>query len=143
MTQTLYKGKCKHGEEWVEGFLFQTQEHTYIAYAEQFDDDLFLSPKNIFIEVIPETVGRYTGKDICGQELFEGDIVETIADYDDTFGYPATSYFHSVVIWDEKNFCWAFKTDEYIQAFNDWTWYNTVKVGNIHDNPELLQRGDK
>jgi hypothetical protein len=50
MREILFRGKRKDNDEWVQGFLFQTQEHTYIAYDEQFDDDLFLSPKNIFIE---------------------------------------------------------------------------------------------
>lgn len=89
--------------------------------------------------VYSDTVGQYTGKELCGEKLFEGDIVESVEDYDDKFGYPATSHFYSVVVWDEENFCWAFKTDGHIQAFNDWTWDNTMKVGNIYDNPELLE----
>ena len=71
----LYRGKRKDNGEWVEGFLIKTNRHTYIAYAEQFDDDfnikLFLSPQNIFIEVIPETVGEHIGMtDKKGKKIF-------------------------------------------------------------------------
>lgn len=76
MREILFRGKRRDNGEWVEGFLFQTQEHTYIAYAEQFDDDLFLSPINIFIEVIPETVGQCTGLTKNGKKIFEGDILK-------------------------------------------------------------------
>ena len=139
MREILFKGKRVDNGEWVEGFLFQTIEHTYIAYAEQFDDDLFLSPKNIFIEVIPETVRQYTGKELCDEKLFEGDIVEWYEDYDD-FGYSRTAIELAVVVWDSENYCWAFKTDnEHVPLFCDWNWEDCFIIGNIHDNPELLK----
>ena len=91
------------------------------------------------IEVDTNTVGQYTGKDLNGEKLFDGDIVETVEDYDDTFGHPATTQFYSVVVFDEENFCWAFKTGNDLIPFNDWTWECCFKVGNIFDNPELLE----
>lgn len=144
MREILFRGKRVDNGEWIEGGICQIEGYTIILTSEDFEGILYKPPSSEFydIEVIPETIGQYTGKELCGDKLFEGDIVESVEDYDDAFGYPATSHFYSVVVWDEENFCWAFKTDGYIQAFIDWTWDNTMKVGNIYDNPELM-KGDK
>ena len=94
------------------------------------------------IEVIPETIGQYTGINIGNEKLFEGDIVECHEDYDDSWGYTKTSIVRAVVIWDEENFCWAFIIEnKYRQPFNDWTWNNSFINGNIHDNHKLLKEG--
>lgn len=141
MREILFRGKREDNGEWIQGDFCSPcnivfLENGYDAVLGKDDCPIC----NDF-RVLPETLGQYTGKDLNGERLFEGDIVETFEDYDDKFGYPVTSHFYSVVVWDEENFYWAFKTDGYIQAFNDWTWDNTTKVGNIHDNPELLKGG--
>lgn len=160
MCEILFQGKRKDNGEWVEGFLFQTQEHTYIAYAGQFDDDLFLAPENIFIEVVLETVGRYTGlndntkweeltkeeqlewlknhsvEEWNGKKIFEGDILA----FSDRLVY---------VHWHDYCGCWDCS---YIKAVNGkatshedrspnkWR-YNAKVVGKIHDNKPRLKGG--
>lgn len=125
--EILFRGKSPITRNWVTGDLFQHGEQRFIM------------ADNRNTEVIPETVGQYTGKELDGKKIFTGDIVQTCVDYDDNLGYPATDVFNSVVIWDEENFCFAFKTDDYIQSFNDWDWDCSGVIGNIHDNPELLE----
>lgn len=132
MREILFRGKMNNGS-WAYGNLEVKTGGICIITP----DD---TPIGSYGQIIAETVGQYTGKEVEGGRLFEGDIVETVEDYDDGFGYPATSYFYSVVIWDKENFCWAFNTDGCIQGFNDWNWDCTRKVGNIHDNPELLKK---
>ena len=80
-------------------------------------------------EIIPETVGRYIGKlDKNGKRIFEGDIVE----------YNGTK--HEVIF--ETRFSAYFG----IKISHVETWQFCLEVpaklmeviGNIHDNPELL-----
>jgi hypothetical protein len=128
MCEILLRGKRKNSGEWVYGCLLRSREISPTIVDEQGNG----------YAIAPETVGQYTGKELDGEKLFTGDVVESYEDYDDKFGYPATNVFRSVVIWDEENFCFAFNTDGYIQPFNDWEWSTSTKIGNIHDNPELI-----
>lgn len=136
----LFKGK-RDNNEWIEGNLIYDPD-LEVATILGFNYELTsegLQRERFCKSVIPETVGRFTGKELDGKKLFVGDIIESYEDYDDKFGYPATNVFKSVVIWDEKNFCFAFDTDGYIQPFNDWDWENSRIIGNIHDNPEIIK----
>lgn len=126
-----YRTNYKNGD-WVYGLLADVND--YAGFSKMTNTDGVTG-----IEVDTNTVGQYTGKELNGEKLFSGDIVETVEDYDDTFGHPATTQFYSVVVWDEENFCWAFKTGNDLIPFNDWTWECSFKVGNIFDNPELLE----
>ena len=138
MNEILFRGKRKDNGKWVEGYYVCLNGKVHLIYTGYAETDCG-SYYPDFYEVIPETIGQYTGVTVGNEKLFEGDIVEWHEDYDDTWGYSKTSVGRSVVIWDKENFCWAFQTDdEYIQSFNDWNWNSSFIIGNIHDNPELL-----
>ena len=91
------------------------------------------------IEVIPETVGQYTGlTDKNGKKIFEGDVVA------------------GAVYWQElpKNGVVAFRDGSFglvwyrgeIEQFNPFTSMCNITyevIGNIHDNPELLKGGEQ
>ena len=124
MREILFKAKRIDNGEWVEGWLFKTQEHTYIAYDRQFNDDLFLSPQNIFIAVDENTICQYTGlTDKNGNKIWENDIVD-IQHY--------ASKAHKIK-WGYGGF--------YVGINGLLCHYNTVceVIGNIFDNPELLK----
>lgn len=79
-----------------------------------------------YFEVIPETVGQYTGlKDKNGTEICENDIVR-----DCDTGTIKTVLWH-------KN-CFILRD---IKGFYQWTYYEDEHevIGNIYENPELLK----
>lgn len=80
-------------------------------------------------EVLPETVGQYTGITDSGKsELYEGDIIEN-----DGVGYK--------IYWSDYSGGWDCVDTEGNNialselASSDCTWYQ----GNIHENPEMLR----
>ncbi len=80
-----------------------------------------------------KTVGQYTGlQDKNGTKIFEGDILS--AHLDD--GYPENETMLEVV-WHNNG--WYGKNGKFFDDFdNGFEKYFEV-IGNIHDNPELLQ----
>lgn len=128
----LFRGKRKSDHKWIEGYLYRI--------SEKLDPFIMLkNSKGESYEVDPETVGPFTGKTLNGKNIFVGDIIRSHEDHDDICGFTVHDTFSSVVIWDKEHFCFAFKTNDYIQAFDDWEWSGSEKIGNIHDDPDLIE----
>lgn len=130
MREILFRGKTKHGGEWVYGGVCCSAGNTIIV---SFSERILTTIEGK--RVLPETVGQYTGlTDKNGKKIFEGDICQTK-------GFPLIDDKPFVVEWndDECSFYWrdAIGADE----FNIGVSQNTTIIGNIHDNPELLKGG--
>ena len=128
MREILFRGKREDNGEWVEGHLLFDEEQDEAYIAEYFED------RSAYIrEVIPETVGQYTGlTDKNGKKIFEGDIVGYYSGY-------RKKYFFGICKYGKFNcscchgvYGWFFDDDDIRECSS----YEVL--GNIHDNPELL-----
>ena len=129
MREILFRGKRQDNGEWVEGFFAQSGEMTYILI----DNDFAVGYVKMK-EVVPETVGEYTGlTDKNGKKIFEGDVM--------IFCKGATRPFE--IRWDGIG--WKMFTadgNRIRDSFESWEiWYmqKSEVIGNIYDNPELLE----
>jgi len=126
--EILFRGMKIVSGEWVEGDLFQHGEQKFIM------------GNNRNTEVIPSTVGQYTGlTDKNGVKIFEGDILIFVDP--DTSEYDKNERY--LVQWDKETagflteYFWCKKScglDELLRLYS----VNYEVIGNIHDNPELI-----
>ena len=120
MREILFRGKRVDTKEWVYGYYFEG--FTGIPYILVLYDHILGMTE--FYEVIPETVGQFTGlTDKNGKKIFEGDVVRI------------EDFVNATVKWREDIACWTLQS--YIIG-NTWGSSMLEVIGNIHDNPELL-----
>lgn len=138
----LSRGKRKDNGERITGYyVFQRKRSGAFGQAIlelDFDRHLIIDVWGNSYEVIPETVELCTGlKDKNGKLIFEGDILRFINDDSECSLY--------VVIWDTFLLSWQVqKFSHYVKgdcySFDGLCELkNTEIIGNIHDNPELLE----
>lgn len=125
MRKIEFKGKDKNNN-WVYGDLIHYDNNDYriLPQNERNWDILELG-----FEVIPETVGQYTGvKDKKGVEIYEGDI----------FLLGDKTILH-VVEWIDSGFKGRQISNKSTVGLEYWQDRIEI-IGNIHDNPQLLNK---
>lgn len=148
MREILFRGKTPKGE-WVEGFYYINRYRNagseyFIAENPKITTGITEASgawgervEEIEYEIIPETIGQYTGlTDKNGKKIFEGDILE----FSDRL---------VVVFWHAHLGCWDCKFLKFTNKENGkddmspvhWE-YKSIVIGNIHDNPEFLKGGE-
>lgn len=138
MREILFRGKTEEGK-WVYGYLFvlgkgSKYEETYILG----DIDHRKSVFDIWEyaeRVIPETVGQWTGMtDKNGKRIFEGDIVDYPWDnviVTMKIRFIDGEFRMKPIMTSRPMQCWEIRMADYITC--------SEAVGNVHDNPELLE----
>ena len=158
MREILFRGKCVDDGEWVYGVPIFRKNICYMVEGLCICDKCYCK-QAIYNCVHPESIGQYTGlKDKNGKRIFEGDILKYAlqvsyncyldslefpedyegCDYSDIFtvakvvygleyGYPAFD------LSDHDFDCNGLS--ELSESMN----YHFEVIGNIHDNPELLE----
>ena len=145
MREYLFRGKRLDNGEWVYGgyckhdtvkvcFTTDDPKTKHMIIKDGFCDWGFEPPLQGY-EVDPETVGQYTGlTDKNGVKIFEGDIIRHKT-------YLEERIYR--ILYDEGAFCYFYDRNTYPLTDYEFGLYceNVEVIGNIHDNPELLQEG--
>ena len=132
MREILFRGKRTINGDWVYGDFVHGNERkslrdsifVYDSGTQSFND----------YEINPPTLGQYTGlTDKNGKRIFEGDIVKT-----DKFSEPNKQY---IIKYDLQfgAFIGQDRYNVYFVTFDGDSGEFEV-IGNVHDNPELLEK---
>lgn len=132
MREILFRGKRKDNGEWVYG--------NYAVTDNNEKQHFIFQNKAFEFEVVPETVGQYTGiTDDNGKKIFEGDILGVTND-DPDYDYITKVYL------DCDTLCVDVQGQDYdytsigfaIEIWDDECDQVEI-IGNIYDNTELLK----
>lgn len=122
MREILFRGKRIDNGEWVYGYFYED--------IGSFIKERASSVSTNTHHVDPSTVGQYTGlTDKNGKRIFEGDVV----------AYP--DYGNLAVVWDDGTFQLMY-ADTFYDLLDCGTSGMCIVIGDIHDNPELLEVPD-
>ena len=137
MREILFRGKGTSGfsaGKWIEGFYVKdfwapaSSGHGIIPADRE---------RGGYCEVYPDTVGQFTGVTANEKKIFEGDIVKGLF----LFGMEIMA----VVVFRDGAFGLQWNRGE-VTEFSAFTSLCNVQyevVGNIYDNPELLNGGNE
>lgn len=133
MREILFRGKQKYNNEWIYGSLVRLGKESFSDPDRYGITDKGIPIVNMDVcynlkvdEVIPETVGQYTGmSDNNGKPIFEGDILKLGTGKTRFVFYGISSFRHTIYNGYAKEF--DFKDRGY------------QVIGNIFDNTELLR----
>lgn len=136
MREILFRGKTAFGA-WVHGDLIHRQVWKSKFEVIRSDDNGFDNYTEY--EVATETIGQYTGlTDKNGKKIFEGDIVE---------GRCHSQWRHELQRCEVAYCRDGFEARHHVRCGGESRYYtykvlfskDVVVIGNVHDNPELLE----
>jgi len=123
MREIKFRGKTNQGN-WIYGDLIHS-----------LNNKVYIRNKDIFDEVLPETVGQFIGiKDVEGKEIYEEDIVQKTSIEYDYKGNEHKTEWLGVVKYITPKFIYKGVDSFYLAGTRPFK-----VIGNIYDNPELLE----
>lgn len=124
----LFKGKRKDNGKWIQGYLYGIWERSYILWGMTNDiPDM--------VEVDPSTICQCTGcNDKNGKLIFENDILSGHIDVE----FPEDET-RKRVVWHENGWCTNEPGCDDYEELDDFDSENFEVIGNMIDNPELLE----
>lgn len=131
MREILFRGKRIDTGEWVEGAFCPKNSHCDVPCIIVYNGTM----TEWWFEVISETIGQYTGlTDKNGKRIFEGDIIECWSEGVKARGTVQQNRGGLWIIYPawQKHIMWGLCPNE--DGSTD-----TEVIGNIHDNPELVE----
>ena len=133
----LFKAKFDDSDRWVKGQLVEVND-TYLIIPNHASKILagWFSTSN-FVEVKKDTICQCTGlKDKNGKLIWENDIVAYWDTYSTESGYAEADCIGKVV-WDAETI--SFQVTNRLSAESYEVLDECSVIGNIFDNPELLE----
>ena len=142
--EILFKAKRKNDGEWVEGYYCKINETTYCVKEEPVPThhyilqetmtDWGLPNRFLQFEIDPDTNCQYTGgRDKYHTKIWENDICKVnTQNIDEEDGY-------FVVQWDAETLRFVLTGNGLVFDFDNLRMEQVEVVGNIFDNPELLE----
>ena len=135
MREILFKGKKRDNGEWVYGDLCQVLPGCECKFNLIFSQDECATSSI----VLPETVGQYIGLiDKNGKKIFEGDVCK-FREWDNGemcwIGHVHFEHCQFIISGGANKEC---PSDFYL-VLSRFSPENIEVIGNVHDNPELLE----
>lgn len=120
-----FRGQENENKKWVYGF-YQEYPKGYVHIQNEYND---------WFPILPDTVGQYIGvDDKNGKEIYEGDIVRVIEDFEEIY----------VVEWDEDIARYVLTQNGATMCdFGDIYGDDMEVIGNVYENADLLKEAGK
>jgi uncharacterized phage protein (TIGR01671 family) len=147
MREILFRGKEARTGKWIEGYYCPCVISGFpaspcIIGKENLDKGVWTPDR-----IIPKSIGQFTGlTDKNGKKVFEGDIIRIFSS-DWWCGYTDNRLEKEkcIVSYKENTACFEFYDGKFKLSFDEYLYHDSEKkyslevIGNVHDNPELLE----